>query len=180
MQNLQFKRISICSELEQKALRLEFHQHKTLILGSNSTGKSTIVKSLFRAFDAEPTGDLRHWDYDAIVAVDFLAAGALFTTLRRGDLRALFSGNQLLGATTSSAHWNDIFSSAIGFKLNLIDQEGNFRAASPSIFFIPFYINQDGSFFSKWDTFKSIRQFDLECCYSSFRVLYKCKTSKLF
>jgi len=160
MQSLQFKKIRICSELEQKALSLEFHPHKTLILGSNSTGKSTIIKSLFRAFDAEPTGELRGWDYGAIIAVDFTVGGKSYTSLRKGDLRALFSGHQLLGVTTSSLEWNDIFSNTVDFKLKLIDQEENFRAASPSIFFMPFYINQDGSFFSKWDTFKSIKQFD--------------------
>lgn len=34
------------------------------------------------------------------------------------------------------------------------------RVATPSMFFLPFYINQDGSFFGNWDTFKSLKQFD--------------------
>lgn len=160
MQSLLFEKISICSEREQKALSLQFHKHKTLFLGSNSTGKSTIVKSLFRAFDAEPTGDLRGWDYDAVVAVDFLVGDCSFTSVRKGDLRALFRGQQLIGATTNSMEWNEIFAEAVGFKLQLMDREERFRTATPSMFFMPFYINQDGSFFGKWDTFKSVQQFD--------------------
>lgn len=160
MQNLRFRRISICSEKEQKALTIQFHQRKTLFLGSNSTGKSTIIKSLFRAFDAEPTGDLRGWDYDAIVAVDFSVDRRDYTSVRKGDLKALFSDQQLIGATTTSTEWNELFAEAVGFKLQLMDREERFRTATPSMFFMPFYINQDGSFFSKWDTFKGVQQFD--------------------
>jgi hypothetical protein len=131
-----------------------------MFLGGNSTGKSTIIKSLFRAFDAEPTGDLRGWDYSAIVAVDFSVDDMDFTSVRRGDLKALFRGQQLLGVTTSSARWNEIFAEAVGFHLQLMDREENMRVATPSMFFLPFYINQDGSFFGNWDTFKSLKQFD--------------------
>lgn len=41
-----------------------------------------------------------------------------------------------------------------------MDREENLRTATPSMFFLPFYINQDGSFFGGWDTFKSLKQFD--------------------
>jgi hypothetical protein len=160
MQNLRFRRIRICSEKEQKALTIPLHQRKTLFLGSNSTGKSTIIKSLFRAFDAEPTGDLRGWDYDAIIAVDFSVDGRDYMSVRKGDLKALFCGQQLIGATTTSTEWNDLFAEAVGFKLQLMDRDERFRTATPSMFFMPFYINQDGSFFSKWDTFKGVQQFD--------------------
>lgn len=123
-------------------------------------GKSTIIKSLFRAFDAEPTGELRGWDYEAAVVVDFTVDGVSYSTLRRGDLRALFRHDELLGAATSSLEWNDLFSKVVGFKLQLMDRDERFRPASPSMYFMPFYINQDGSFFGNWDTFKSVKQFD--------------------
>jgi len=160
MQSLRFKKIRICSEQEQKAIEFPFNPRKTLFLGDNSTGKSTIIKSLFRAFDTEPTGDLRSWDYDAIVAVDFSVGDHDFVSIRKGDLKALYLGQSLLGVTTSSSEWNDLFASAVGFKLQLMDREERFRTATPSMFFMPFYMNQDGSFFGQWETFKSIKQFD--------------------
>ena len=150
------------------------------MLGSNSTGKSTIIKSLFRAFDAEPSGDLRGWDYEAIVAVEFYVDDDGFTAIRRGDLKAIFQGEKLLGVTTSSSAWNEIFASVSGFKLQLMDRDEKFRTATPSMYFMPFYINQDGSFYGKWDTFKGTQQFDANAIPHSLEYFAGIRPAKFF
>lgn len=140
-------------------MTLEFSPKRTLLWGGNGAAKSTILKSLYRAFDAEPQGDLPHWDYDAIVAVDFSVRDEEFTAVRKGDLRALYCGRELIGVATTSSKWNDVFAKVVDFNLMLLDRGGTFRRAAPSNFFLPFFVNQDGSFGASWETFKSLKQF---------------------
>lgn len=159
MSNLLFKRIRICSEMEQAGVTQDFSPRKTLLWGGNGAAKSTILKSLYRAFDAEPQGELPYWDYDAIVAVDFSTQNGEFTAVRKGDLRALYRDHEFYGAAATSAQWNEIFAETVGFNLMLLDRGGTFRRAAPSNFFLPFFVNQDGSFGPGWETFKSLKQF---------------------
>lgn len=160
MKSLRFSDIAILSTKERRARRIEFDQGSNLILGLNHTGKSTVTKMLFETLGASPTGKLEGWDTDAVTRVAFTVDGVVYSALRQGDRRALFDANrQLITATTRARLWTDAFNGITGFSLALTDKNENNASADPSCFFLPFYINQDGSWGNTWNTFKNLSRF---------------------
>jgi hypothetical protein len=160
MKSLRFSDIAILSTKERRARRIEFDQGSNLILGLNHTGKSTVTKMLFETLGANPTGKLEGWDTNAITRVGFTVDGVVYSVLRQGDRRALFNANdQLITATTRARLWTDAFNGITGFNLALTDKNENNSSADASCFFLPFYINQDGSWGNTWNTFKNLSRF---------------------
>jgi len=160
MKNLRFSDIALLSSKERKARRIEFHPGSNLILGLNHTGKSTVTKMLFETLGALPTGKLDGWDHTATTCVVLSIDDVEYRVLRQGDHRALFDAEgHLISAATRSRAWVDTFNSITNFNLILSDKSENTAPADPSCFFLPFYINQDGSWGGTWSTFKFLSRF---------------------
>lgn len=155
MRTFQFESISLLSHRDKKARKVEFHPHRNLIQGENHTGKSSLVKHLFVTLGAKPLGTLEQWDPQTVSAVRFKVDGEPFTAIHHNGSRSLYdSFGNLLKATDSHAAWADAFASLVGFKLMLTSKKtAQGTLADPACFFLPFYIDQDGSWREKWDTF---------------------------
>jgi hypothetical protein len=160
MRNLRFENIWLLSQNEKRAKKVTFDQGRNLIVGRNHTGKSSLIKSIFLAFGARPEGKLDRWDKEAAAFVKFSVDGVHFQVLHQSSCRALFSGDgQFLHAAANSADWGEKFCEATGFNLALTDKDQKIVAADARAFFLPFYINQDGSWRSSWSTFVGIQQY---------------------
>lgn len=160
MKSLRFSDIAILSTNEHKARQIPFSQGSNLISGLNHTGKSTVTKMLFETLGASPTGKLEGWDTNAVTRVTFTIDGVPYSVLRQGERRALFDATgQLVAATSRARQWVDVFNGITGFNLALTDKNENNAPADPSCFFLPFYINQDGSWGNTWNTFKNLSRF---------------------
>jgi hypothetical protein len=160
MKSFRFDAIWLLSRKDQRALLTKFHPRRNLLSGRNHTGKSTIIKNLFETLGAHPQGELSRWDTDAVTAVDFSVDGTPYRALSHGGLRALFRHDgRLIVATRSHTEWAAAFADVTGFNLVLSDKNSKAVPADPSCFFLPFYVNQDGSWQGGWDTFKSIKRF---------------------
>lgn len=148
------------SRRDRRARRVEFHTGKNLIRGRNHTGKSSLIKTLFITLGARPEGELPQWDENTISMVGFSVDGRKFSALHQTGTRALFDqGGKLLASTGDHGQWSLAFSEVTGFKLPLNDKQSRTVPADPKCFFLPFYINQDGSWQADWNTFTGLQQY---------------------
>ena len=159
MKSFLFESIWMLSRRDRRARRVEFHENKNLIWGRNHTGKSSLVKTMFLTLGAKPQGTLTHWDEHTVSLVGFRVEGRSFQALHSSGIRALFENGVLIVATSDHSEWSAAFASATGFNLVLLDKKGQSVPADPKCFFLPFYINQDGSWQASWNTFTGLQQF---------------------
>lgn len=159
MQSLRFLDISLLSRLEKKARRITFHSKSNLIFGLNHTGKSTLIKVLFETLGAYPSGKLEGWDSGVISIVTLAIDDVQYRVVREGGSRGLFAGADLTASTSRDRDWSRVFGDLTNFTLVLSDKQERTTEADPGCFFLPFFINQDGSWGAKWDTFKYLARF---------------------
>ncbi len=161
MRTFQFESISLLSHRDKKARKVSFHPHRNLIRGENHTGKSSLVKHLFVALGAKPLGTLEQWNPQTVSAVRFKVDGLSYTAVHHNGSRSLYdSSGNLLKATDSHPEWAAAFAALVGFKLMLTSKKtGLGTLADTACFFLPFYIDQDGGWREKWDTFPATMQY---------------------
>lgn len=160
MKKFRFKSIWLLSESEQRARSESFSPKKTLLVGMNHTGKSSLIKSLFTALGAVPTGELDRWNKDAVVLVEFSIDGIGYYVVQHHNHRGLFDADGNLDfASANATDWGRRFSDLVGFNLILTDQKSKTVTGDARTFFLPFYINQDGSWLATWSTFVNLQQY---------------------
>lgn len=160
MRSFLFESIWMLSRRDRRARRVEFHERKNLICGRNHTGKSSLVKTMFLTLGARPLGALNQWDEHTVSLVEFRVNGRKYRALHSSGMRALFDADGALRVATSDhSDWTAAFADITGFNLVLMDRKGESVQADPKCFFLPFYINQDGSWQSSWNTFIGLQQF---------------------
>jgi hypothetical protein len=161
MRSFRFNKLWLLSEKEKKARIVHFQPNSNALVGTNHTGKSTISRNLFAAFGCNTRPFGGEWDEDAIVAVAFNIEGQDYTMLKRGGLFTLLNENNLVQWSTAEAGvLRDNLSKLFGFVLTLVANRANEnRPARPAFFFVPFFIDQDGSWDSSWRTFQSLGEF---------------------
>jgi hypothetical protein len=160
MKSLRFIKLLLLSEDERKARSFELGARKTVLVGGNHTGKSTAIRHLFAVFGCETRSMGTTWDRRAHAAVDFELDYRRFRMLRSGDLFALFAeSGDLLWATRSKSALRDKLSALFDYVLPLTTREDGVKLARPSFFFVPFYVDQDGSWEGSWNTFVRLQEF---------------------
>lgn len=161
MHRFRFHNIWLLSVREKKARHVRFHQRKNLIRGRNHMGKTTLIRSLFETLGATPQGTLESWDANSVALLEFSVDGQHFFVLHQHGRRALFNSERQLVATTEKfAEWTRVFCEVTSFNLVFSGKsESDVVSADAACFFLPFYVNQDGSWQSEWNTFTGLKRF---------------------
>lgn len=162
MKNFLLKSILLVSHREKKAKKVEFDPKMTVIKGTNDTGKSSLIKSIYLGFGAEPPKVHRRWvDANVISLIRFSVDERDYSILRAAGAYSLFDEkNELLGSYTSVT--NELapaLAKLFGFRLRLVNRGGDPCIPPPAYFFLPFYIDQDEGWVKPWQSFTRLSQF---------------------
>src|SRR4051794_37132915 len=69
MPSFVLERLTLLSLREKRGRRFAFHPRTTIVKGDNDTGKSSLLKSIYRCFGAEPALTHPKWKDAKVIAV---------------------------------------------------------------------------------------------------------------
>src|SRR5687767_11737533 len=126
MSDLRFQSCLLVSHKERRARRIVFHPTATVLKGSNDTGKSSIVKSLYQTLGADPAEQHPRWKAASVVSLlTFTLEGETFHAYRKGGTYALFRDTDLLGVYRSVTNeLGPTLAELLDFQLKLPDRNG--------------------------------------------------------
>jgi hypothetical protein len=159
MKRLIIKEILLLSKIERKAKTVQFHPKTTIVKGTNHTGKSSLLKSIYSTFGATPKIVHPKWqNADVISAVKFSVDNQDYTILRKDKFYAVFNH-----VTESIETFNSVtkglgpyLSTILGFKIKLTSKQGDLIIPPPAYYFLPFYVDQDAGWKANWSSFDKL------------------------
>lgn len=144
----------------ERARMINFHKRATVITGENDTGKSSLIKSIYYAFGAEPRM-LPQWKQTlSKILVHFSVGDSEFVLLRNGSSFTIFdkSGKPLDSFTSVTKGLGIHLAQLLRFGIKLTSQNGELITPPPAYQFLPFYIDQDKGWVETWNSFEKLQQ----------------------
>ncbi|MGA9605999.1 MAG: ATP-binding protein [Rouxiella badensis] len=164
MSKVLFKKIAILSLSERKAFNFDFSEGINFIHGTNDTGKSSLIKSLYYCLG----GDLRlddSWKSQEIITkltishegrtIDFFRKSSTFvvSVSEKNQIKSAKIFNKTSALATEI---QDIF----GFNLLLTLKKGKETVlANPATLYFPFYIDQDDGWSHALESFNGLKMY---------------------
>lgn len=162
MKHLIVSEIALLSEVERRARREMFHPTRTVVLGTNDTGKSSLLKAIYYTFGAEPAKQHERWKAAGVkTLIKFSVDGDSFQLLRDDSYFALFSGANtfLKSFTRVTGDLGPHLANLFDFGLILPSRQEEPETPPPAFLFLPFYMDQDASWQNTWSAFDRLFQF---------------------
>lgn len=161
MKNLYISEIQLLSQKEKKAKKVHFDRKRTLIHGKNHTGKSSLIKSIYWTFGAEPLLNSKFISANISSLVKFEVNGQKFQILRDGRLFGVYDadGNLTKKFTSVTNELGPYLGKLFDFTPLYQSRNSEFLIPPPAFLFLPYYIDQDVSWTKSWESFKNLQQF---------------------
>jgi hypothetical protein len=162
MKHLKISEIALLSNLDRKARRIRFDPRRTILLGLNQTGKSSLVKSIYHALGAEPARMDQRWiNAEVKSLIKFTVDDKRFTLTRDSNYFSVFDGdgNFIKSFTHVTDGLGPFLASIFDFKLVLAARDQSAQIPPPAFLYLPFYIDQDASWQAPWRGFARLMQY---------------------
>src|ERR1035437_2200497 len=161
MKKFVLSEIMLLSTIEKKAKKVKFDKKRTLIYGGNGTGKSCLLKSIYKTFGATPVKDHPAWkQINPISLVRFEVDDQRYSILKDGKYYSIFDyKDKLIDVFQSvSTELGPFLADLFDFKIKLPNQQNELITPPPAFLFLPFYVDQDASWQSNWSGFAQLQQ----------------------
>jgi hypothetical protein len=161
MKQLRFAEILLTSLREKKARRVTFDVQRTVIDGANDTGKSALLKSIYRCLGAVPPRIHDRWlRADVKALLKFSIDDVPFSILQDGDSYTVFDGwGQVVRRCTSvTSQLAPLLADMLDIQLRLVSRQNEIITPPPKYIFLPFYVDQDEGWVSSWTSFTTLQQ----------------------
>lgn len=164
MKKVFFKRIAILSLAERKAFSFDFSDGLNFIHGTNDTGKSSLIKSLYYSLGGDVRLDDSWKNQEIITKVTICYNGKTINFLRKSSffLVSIIENGQVKTEKTFNkisdlaSEIQEIF----GFNLLLtVKNTRETTLANPATYFFPFYIDQDQGWGQVLDSFNGLKMY---------------------
>lgn len=161
MKKVKIKEMLLLSKTEKKAKKILFHPKVTVIKGVNHVGKSSLIKSIYTTFGADPEISHPKWkNADVISMVKFSVEDNNYSILRRNKSYIVIDHSKdILNTFESVTHGlGPYLASIFGIKMKTFDRNNELITPPPAYFFLPFYIDQDSGWKKNWSSFSNLSQ----------------------
>lgn len=158
MKQFKLKEMTLLSLKERRSRKVTFSPTRTVIIGTNETGKSCLIKSIYYTFGAEPHKMHPDWlDAQPISVIRFSVDDEDYVIFRQEKTFALFDNNDdMIGKYIRVSDIGAKLAELFDFQLELRDHQKKVVTPPPAYLFLPFYMDQDVSWQRNWDSFKSL------------------------
>ena len=161
MPSFVLKRLTLLSLKEKRGRRFSFHPKTTVVKGDNDTGKSSLLKSIYRCFGAEPAHSREMEGWRVIALLSFTVDGKLFHALQNHTRYSFFDGyrDYLESFDSVTNGVAPYFARMFGFGLKLPTRQNDLIVPPPAYLLLPFYVDQDAGWKNSWSSFAKLDQF---------------------